>query len=105
MLPAAEIFPKACSDSNAAALDKALDAVVAFLSVASDQLAAKIARSTASSIVAKCLGARVSTQQKGIDVLLAFVEAEQADKAMVSSSMQWIVYHGHPNVCADFMTF
>lgn len=81
--PAAEIFPKACSDGNAAALDKALEAVLAFLGVASDQLVSRIARSSAASIVAKCLGARPSTQAKGIDALLAFVEAEAGDKVVV----------------------
>lgn len=55
---AVDIFPKACADGNAAALDKALDALNAFLPVASEQLAARVAKATTSAIVAKALGAR-----------------------------------------------
>ncbi|WIA20537.1 hypothetical protein OEZ85_004931 [Tetradesmus obliquus] len=76
----ADVFPKASADGNAAALDKALEALQAFLEKASDAAASRIARSVSSNIVAKALGSRPSTVAKGNDCLAAFVEVEQAEK-------------------------
>jgi hypothetical protein len=77
------LFPKASADGNAAALDKALEALQAFLEKASDAAASRIAGTVSSNIVAKSLGARPSTVAKGNDCLAAFVEAEQAEKVTV----------------------
>lgn len=81
------VFPKACTDGNAAALDKALEALQAFLEKASDSSASRIAGSASSNIVAKALGARSSTMAKGIDCLMGFVEVEQAEKVTVSADL------------------
>lgn len=78
------VFPKACADGNAAALDKALEALQAFLAKATDSAAGRIAGSASANIVAKALGARPSTMAKGIDCLMGFVELEQAEKITVS---------------------
>lgn len=80
---AAGVFGKASADGNAAALDKALEALQAYLEKASDAAASRIAGTVCSNIVSKALGARPSTVLKGIDCLMAFVEAEQAEKATV----------------------
>jgi cytoskeleton-associated protein 5 len=77
------VFTKASADGNAAALDKALEALQAFLEKASDAAASRIAGTVCSNIVAKSLGARPSTVAKGNDCLAAFVDAEQAEKATV----------------------
>ncbi len=87
LMSAAEIFPKACSDGNAAALDKALEALVVFTATASDQTIGRVARSASAGIVSKCLGARPSTQQKGIDALLQLIEADQAEKVVVRAQI------------------
>ncbi|KAF6262791.1 armadillo-type protein [Scenedesmus sp. NREL 46B-D3] len=71
---------KASADGNAAALDKALEALQAFLEKASDATASRIAGTVCSNIVGKSLGARPSTAVKGVDCLAAFVEVEQAEK-------------------------
>jgi hypothetical protein len=82
--PPAGLFAKATADGNAAALDKALEALQAFLAKASDDRAARIASSVCSNLVSKTLGARPGTAAKGLDCLAGFVELEQADKAAVS---------------------
>lgn len=79
----APVFGKATADGNAAALDKALEALAAWLDKASDAAAGRVASNTCANIVAKALGARAATAAKGVDALVAFVEAEQADKATV----------------------
>jgi cytoskeleton-associated protein 5 len=80
---AVSVFPKASADGNAAALDKALEALQAFLEKASDSAASRIAGTVCSNIVSKSLGARPSTVAKGNDCLAAFVEVEQAEKVTV----------------------
>jgi cytoskeleton-associated protein 5 len=77
------VFPKASADGNAAALDKALEALQAFLEKASDAAASRIAGTVCSNIVSKSLGSRPSTVAKGNDCLAAFVEVEQAAKVTV----------------------
>eukprot|EP00775_Hariotina_reticulata_P007310 gene7310-7523_t len=75
------VFPKATAEGNAAALDKALEALAAWLDKASDSAAARIAHSSCNNIVSKALGARPSTATKGMDCLAAFIVAEQSEKA------------------------
>eukprot|EP00198_Chlamydomonas_reinhardtii_P006227 XP_001695563.1 microtubule associated protein [Chlamydomonas reinhardtii] len=76
----APLFAKAVSEPNAAAVDKALDALSAFLSKASEQHASRICERTCANMVAKCLSARTSTLTRVLEVMLLFVELEQADK-------------------------
>jgi cytoskeleton-associated protein 5 len=83
------VFSKATADGNAAALDKALDALQAYLGKAPESAAARFAGSVSSNIVKKTCGARPSTAAKGIDCLLGLVELEQADKVMVSGWRTW----------------
>jgi hypothetical protein len=80
---AAEIFPKACADGNAAALDTALEALQALAGIASEGMLSRVAGSCCGNIVSKALGARPSTAAKGVDCILALIEAEQAGKVMV----------------------
>jgi hypothetical protein len=82
---AAAVLPKACADGNAAALDKALEAMAALLARASDQTAGRMANTASGNIVPKCLGARAGTAAKGTECLLLFVEAECGEKVVVSS--------------------
>lgn len=77
------MFAKATTDGNAAALDKALEALQAFLEKAGDDRAGRIAGSVCSNLVSKSLGARAGTAAKGTECLMAFVELEQAEKATV----------------------
>eukprot|EP00882_Tetradesmus_deserticola_P019418 GHRQ01020900.1.p1 GENE.GHRQ01020900.1~~GHRQ01020900.1.p1 ORF type:complete len:197 (+),score=46.47 GHRQ01020900.1:338-928(+) len=77
------VFSKASADGNAAALDKALEALEAFLEKASDAAAGRIVGTVCSNIVGKSLGARPSTVAKGVDCLAAFVVVEQAEKVTV----------------------
>lgn len=80
---AASVFSKATTDGNAAALDKALEALQAYLEKAPESAAARFAGSVSSNIVKKTCGARPSTAAKGSDCLLGLVELEQAEKVMV----------------------
>lgn len=77
------IFPKACADGNAAALDTALEALQALAGIASESMLSRVSSSCCSNIVSKALGARPSTAAKGVDCILALIEAEQAEKVMV----------------------
>jgi hypothetical protein len=90
LVSAVGVFPKASAEGNAAALDKALEALAAWLDKASETAAARIAHSTCSNIVSKALGARPSTAAKGTDCLAAFIVAEQSEKATVSFSCQTV---------------
>jgi len=81
---AASVLPKACADGNAAALDKALEAMATLLARCSDQLASRMVGAASGNIVTKCLGARPGTAAKGTECLLLFVEAECGDKVVVS---------------------
>ncbi|EFJ44246.1 microtubule organizing protein mora [Volvox carteri f. nagariensis] len=76
----APLFPKAVTEANAAAVDKALDALVVFLTKATEQHASRICEKTCSNIVAKCLSARTSTLTRALDAMLLFIELEQAEK-------------------------
>lgn len=81
------MFSKAITDGNAAALDKALEALQAYLEKAPETAAGRFAGSVSSTIVKKTCGARPSTAAKGIDCLLGLVELEQADKVLVRAYM------------------
>lgn len=85
-MSAAGLFAKATTDGNAAALDKALEALQAFLEKAPEPMAARFAGTVSSNIVKKTCGARASTAAKGIDCLMGLVELEQAEKVLVSSA-------------------
>lgn len=91
----AGLFPKATTDGNAAALDKALEALQAFLEKAPDGAAARFAGSVSSNIVKKTCGARPSTAAKGVDCLMGLVELEQAEKVLVGG---WVLLCG---VCSS----
>ncbi|KAK9814323.1 hypothetical protein WJX72_004049 [[Myrmecia] bisecta] len=78
----APLFVKGVGDSNAAALDKALDALQTFLEKANEQLAAKIAPPVCSALVSKVLKQRPGTVKRAGDVFLGFMELEQADVAV-----------------------
>lgn len=82
---AAGLFAKATSDGNAAALDKALEALQVFLAKVPDSTAARISGSVSSNLVKKTCGARPSTASKGIDCLIGLVEVQQAEKIMAST--------------------
>lgn len=84
---AAVLFAKATADGNAAALDKALEALQAFLEKAPEAMAGRFAGTVSSNIVKKTCGARPSTATKGIDCLMGLVELEQADKVLVSRAV------------------
>lgn len=94
---AAGVFSKATTDGNAAALDKALEALQAYLEKAPDTAAARFAGSVSSNIVKKTCGARPSTAAKGIDCLLGLVELEQAEKVLVSG---WRTTPIHTMTCS-----
>jgi hypothetical protein len=83
MRAAASLMPKACADGNAAALDKALEALVVLLGRTNEQLAARMVSGCSLNIVTKCLGARAGTAAKGADCLMAFIEVECGDKVVV----------------------
>lgn len=78
---AAEIFPKACADGNAAALDKGLEALAAFSSVASEAAVARIARSSAANIAAKTFGARAGQRAPAVAMLPPQVHCDQGASA------------------------
>lgn len=84
---AAGLFAKATTDGNAAALDKALEALQAFLEKAPEAMAARFAGTVSSNIVKKTCGARASTAAKGIDCLMGLVELEQGEKVLVSEQL------------------
>eukprot|EP00210_Caulerpa_lentillifera_P009280 g8845.t1 len=73
-------LPKAVIDTNAAALDKALDLTIEYLKKCSASHAAKICDKVCTGIISKALSGRPSTVMKSIEVSLLFVENEQGDK-------------------------
>ncbi|KAG2491479.1 hypothetical protein HYH03_010264 [Edaphochlamys debaryana] len=76
----APLFNKAVAEPNAAAVDKALDALQAFLGKATEQHASRICERTCATMVTKCLSARTSTVQRVMEAMLLFIELEQAEK-------------------------
>jgi hypothetical protein len=83
LLSTAGLFAKATTDGNAAALDKALEALQAFLEKAPESMAGRFAGTVSNNIVKKTCGARPSTAAKGIDCLMGLVELEQGEKVLV----------------------
>ncbi|CAD7700615.1 unnamed protein product [Ostreobium quekettii] len=78
------MLAKATSDSNAAALDKALEATSDFLQKGGTQHAARACDRICAGIVGKCLSGRPWTVQKATVVFLDLIEMELADKAVES---------------------
>ncbi|KAM3186859.1 hypothetical protein ACTXT7_003450 [Hymenolepis weldensis] len=72
------LLKKMVTDSNAIAQEKALDAVLAFLENAS--VAPRAAPDVCEGILAKCLNAaRPKTKEKGMEILLYYIELEKTD--------------------------
>eukprot|EP00201_Polytomella_parva_P018754 CAMPEP_0175065696 /NCGR_PEP_ID=MMETSP0052_2-20121109/16081_1 /TAXON_ID=51329 ORGANISM="Polytomella parva, Strain SAG 63-3" /NCGR_SAMPLE_ID=MMETSP0052_2 /ASSEMBLY_ACC=CAM_ASM_000194 /LENGTH=235 /DNA_ID=CAMNT_0016332285 /DNA_START=21 /DNA_END=724 /DNA_ORIENTATION=- len=78
----AGFFAKAVVDSNAAAQDKAVEALSAFLQKCPDTLASRIVDKTCAGLVNKCLTGRPSTSQRAYECLLLFIEVEQAERVL-----------------------
>lgn len=79
---ACPVFSKAVGDSNANVMDKALDALCAYLQKSDEAHAARIAGAVCSSICSKCLKSRPATLNKAIEGCLLFVELEQQAAVM-----------------------
>ncbi|KAK9818850.1 hypothetical protein WJX81_005118, partial [Elliptochloris bilobata] len=73
------LLAKASSDSNAAALDKALEAVLSYLSCAGEAAAARLAAPFCAALVKSNLKQRPATVKMCSEICLALVELEQAD--------------------------
>lgn len=74
----AGLMKKFVTDTNAVAQEKALDAVLAFVENAG--VAPRICADVISGVIAKCLGApRQKTRDKGIEIVLLFIEIEKPD--------------------------
>lgn len=74
----AGLIKKFVTDSNAVAQEKALDAALAFVENAG--VAPRICADVVNGVIAKCLGApKQKTKDKGIEIILMFVEIEKAD--------------------------
>uniref|UniRef100_A0A5K3F5B7 Cytoskeleton-associated protein 5 n=1 Tax=Mesocestoides corti TaxID=53468 RepID=A0A5K3F5B7_MESCO len=72
------LMKKMVTDSNAIAQEKALDAVLVFVENAA--VAPRAATDICAGIVSKCMGApRAKTKEKGIEVLLFYIELEKTD--------------------------
>ncbi|KAL6753732.1 armadillo-type protein [Haematococcus lacustris] len=74
----AGLFNKAVADSNAAAQDKALDALNTFLIKANEQLVSKYVDKVVANIVGKALNGRTGTVQRATEALLCYIELEQS---------------------------
>eukprot|EP00850_Spirogloea_muscicola_P001145 SM000004S15015 [mRNA] locus=s4:723804:739200:- [translate_table: standard] len=75
----APLFKKLVSDSNAAAQERGLDALIAFLEVA-DAEYGRFAKETCDAVAAKCLTGRTKTVEKALAVFLLWVELEAAEQ-------------------------
>ncbi|VDI52331.1 cytoskeleton-associated protein 5 [Mytilus galloprovincialis] len=74
----AGLMKKFVTDTNAVAQEKALDAVLAFVENAA--VASRVTADVVSGVIAKCLGApRQKTKDKGIEIVLMFIEIEKPD--------------------------
>ncbi|KDD73569.1 hypothetical protein H632_c2048p1, partial [Helicosporidium sp. ATCC 50920] len=74
----APLFAKGAGDANANVMDKALEALCAWLAIASESQASRIADGTCVAVASKCLKARAGTAAKAQEALLLFVELECA---------------------------
>ncbi|XP_078348745.1 cytoskeleton-associated protein 5-like isoform X2 [Oculina patagonica] len=73
------LLKKFVIDNNAVAQDKGLEAVLAFLEAASPSISGRVAGDIIAGVVTKCLNARPKTKEKGIDIILMYIEVEKQD--------------------------
>ncbi|KAL0028272.1 hypothetical protein WJX79_006476 [Trebouxia sp. C0005] len=73
------LFVKGVADTNAAALDKCLEALQVYLQKANESHATRIAAPVSAILATKVLKQRPGTVQRAKDVYLSFCELEQAD--------------------------
>ncbi|KAL0039701.1 hypothetical protein WJX77_005628 [Trebouxia sp. C0004] len=73
------LFVKGVADTNAAALDKCLEALQVYLQKANESHAARIAAPVSAILATKVFKQRPGTVQRAKDVYLIFCELEQAD--------------------------
>lgn len=66
-------------DNNAVAQDKGLEAVLAFLEAASPSISGRVAGDVIAGVITKCLNARPKTKEKGINIILMYIEVEKQD--------------------------
>ncbi|EDO43210.1 predicted protein [Nematostella vectensis] len=66
-------------DNNAVAQDKGLEAVLAFLEGAAPSISGRVAGDVICGCITKCLNARTKTKEKGIEIILMYVEVEKQD--------------------------
>ncbi|CAH3193251.1 unnamed protein product, partial [Porites evermanni] len=66
-------------DNNAVAQDKGLEAVLAFLEAASPSISGRVAGDIIAGVITKCLNARPKTKEKGIEIILMYIEVEKQD--------------------------
>ncbi|XP_022781710.1 cytoskeleton-associated protein 5-like [Stylophora pistillata] len=66
-------------DNNAVAQEKGLEAVLAFLEAASPSISGRVAGDVIAGVVTKCLNARPKTKEKGINIILMYIEVEKQD--------------------------
>jgi cytoskeleton-associated protein 5 len=86
----APLFAKAAADGNAAALDRALEALVAFLGKAPPALIeSQVAPRTCAALASKCLAARPATAARALEALLLMAEAGAGASASAA-----LVEHG-----------
>ncbi|KAL3133794.1 hypothetical protein ABBQ32_008271 [Trebouxia sp. C0010 RCD-2024] len=78
------VLVKGTTDTNAAALDKCLEALQIFLEKANEGHATRIAGPICSTLASKVLKQRPGTVQRAKDVYIAFCELEQADTVVES---------------------
>lgn len=74
---AGPLLSKCIGDANANAMDKALDALCAWLKKADESQASRIVSSVCSTIAVKCLKARPGTVAKATEACLLFIELEE----------------------------
>ncbi|KAJ7391009.1 hypothetical protein OS493_021029 [Desmophyllum pertusum] len=73
------LLKKFVIDNNAVAQDKGLEAVLAFLEAASPSISGRVAGDVIAGAVTKCLNARPKTKEKGINIILMYIEVEKQD--------------------------
>ncbi|KAK3702253.1 hypothetical protein QZH41_019815, partial [Actinostola sp. cb2023] len=72
-------FKKIVIDNNAVAQDKGLEATLAFLENAAPSISGRVAGDVISGCILKCFNARPKTKEKGIEIVLLYVEIEKQD--------------------------
>lgn len=74
---AGPLLPKAAGDSNANVMDKAVEALVAYLEKADEPLAARIADRASAVLASKCLKGKPATVAKAGEACMLLIELEQ----------------------------